>query len=92
MTGKVQIKDTPLTGTLTTEHAASSYGQPVLVINGTAFGRGDSYPNGGYGKTLGEMTLVALLPDDADPLAYEQPESVNAAIRDAEDLISRFRA
>lgn len=26
---------------ITTEHAASSYGQPVVVINGTAYGAGD---------------------------------------------------
>lgn len=34
---------------LTTEHAASSYGQPVLVIDGEAFGPGDllTLPDGG---------------------------------------------
>lgn len=34
---------------LTTEHAASSYGQPVLVIGGEAFGPGDilALPDGG---------------------------------------------
>lgn len=29
---------------LTTDHAASSYGQPVLVLNGEAYGRGDELP------------------------------------------------
>jgi len=32
--------------TLTTEHAASSYGQPVLVIDGHAYGVGDRTPFG----------------------------------------------
>ena len=32
--------------TLTTEHSASSYGQPVLVIEGEAYGPGDVLPNG----------------------------------------------
>ncbi len=30
--------------TLTTDHAASSYGQLVLVLNGEAYGRGDELP------------------------------------------------
>ena len=30
---------------LTTEHAASSYGQPVLVVDGVAYGPGDSVPS-----------------------------------------------
>lgn len=29
--------------TLTTEHAASSYGQPVALIRGQAYGRADVY-------------------------------------------------
>jgi hypothetical protein len=32
--------------TLTTEHAASSYGIPVLVIDGNAYGRLDRMPEG----------------------------------------------
>jgi hypothetical protein len=32
--------------TLTTDHAASSYGIPVLVIDGTAYGRLDHMPEG----------------------------------------------
>ena len=32
---------------VTTDHAASSYGQPVLVApNGTAYGPGDTLPDG----------------------------------------------
>ena len=30
---------------LTTDHAASSYGQPVLVLDGDAFGPGDLLEN-----------------------------------------------
>ena len=33
-------------GTLTTDHAASSYGQPVLVYEGTAYGPGDVIARG----------------------------------------------
>ena len=32
--------------TLTTDHAASSYGIPVLVINGNAYGQLDRMPEG----------------------------------------------
>lgn len=32
--------------TLTTAHAASSYGRPVMVIAGVAFGPGDHMPDG----------------------------------------------
>lgn len=34
-----------LPGQLTTEHAASSYGQPVLVITGIAYGPADTLPH-----------------------------------------------
>lgn len=34
------------TAVLTTEHAASSYGIPVLVVAGAAYGPGDSLPSG----------------------------------------------
>ena len=34
----------PVPGTLTTDHPASSYGQPVLVIGGQAYGPGDDGP------------------------------------------------
>lgn len=32
--------------TLSTDHVASSYGRPVLVIDGTAYGPGDVLPSG----------------------------------------------
>jgi len=32
--------------TLTTEHASSSYGRPVLVVDGQAYGPGDRLPDG----------------------------------------------
>lgn len=38
---------------LTTEHAASSYGQPVLAIDGVAYGCADEIP--GSGVTAGQM-------------------------------------
>lgn len=36
------------TVTLTTDHAASSYGMPVLVVDGEAYGSLDILPNGDY--------------------------------------------
>ena len=36
---------------LTTDHAASSYGQPVLIIDGQAYGPADNF----YGCTLEVM-------------------------------------
>lgn len=35
--------DASVSATLTDEHTASSYGQPVLVIDGRAYGPGDAY-------------------------------------------------
>jgi hypothetical protein len=40
--------------TLTTDHAASSYGIPVLVIDGNAYGRLDHMPEG-----KGELGWIA---------------------------------
>ena len=44
MEQEVTISDLgSITGRLTTDHAASSYGQPVLVLDGEAYGPGDVY-------------------------------------------------
>jgi hypothetical protein len=48
---------------LTTEHAASSHGIPVLVIEGAAYGAGDILPNGYRGMRGGECVMLwAMLP------------------------------
>lgn len=39
--GEIGIDFTEQFGQLTTDHAASSYGQPVAVIDGQAYGPGD---------------------------------------------------
>lgn len=44
--------DAPATITLTTAHAASSYGKPVLLLDGVAYGPGDMTP---YGVTAAEL-------------------------------------
>lgn len=49
---------------LSTERAESSYGQPVLVIDGTAYGVGDETPWG----IAGGLTLI---PTEPSPEAYE---------------------
>lgn len=36
---------------LTTDHAASSYGQPVLIRDGVAYGSDDMYEDGVFGVT-----------------------------------------
>ena len=47
------VEAVPAEGVLSTDHAASSYGQPVLIINGTVYGPGDRYT--GY---AGEQTSI----------------------------------
>jgi len=48
-------------GWLTTEHVASSYGQPVLVLDGQAYGPGDEIPapNSGTWAGSGLRTTIA---------------------------------
>ena len=43
---------------LTTNHAASSYGQPVLVLNGVAYGPADVIP--GVGQTAEDVVLTSF--------------------------------
>lgn len=47
MTGRITIyRSAEGAAVLTTEHAASSYGVPVLVVGGEAYGPGDALPSG----------------------------------------------
>jgi hypothetical protein len=57
-----------LTGRLTTAHAASSYGQPVLVLRGKVYGPGDVYR--GTSGTLPPFYL-RLEPTGRKPSAYK---------------------
>ena len=41
MTHTVQLQHVAKIGILTTDHAASSYGQPVLIVDGITYGPGD---------------------------------------------------
>lgn len=50
---------------LTTEHAASSHGRPVAVIDGTAYGPDDQVPSGGYGGGVAAKMLVGTAADAA---------------------------
>ena len=56
MDAKVKIVGTEVEGHLTTEHSASSYGQPVLVIGEQAYGPGDLVPKLG-GRRAGSFHL-----------------------------------
>lgn len=53
-------------GLLTTDHAASSYGQPVLVVDGVAHGPGDLLPDGQIAALAvrDELEIAALAIDD----------------------------
>lgn len=46
---------------LTTTHAASSYGQPVLTVAGQAYGPADALPSG---ITAGEFVRMFLAGED----------------------------
>lgn len=82
MTVELIIADTITTHTqyeqaeLTTDHSASSYGVPVLVIDGAAYGAGDSLPPRFAG---------------ASKAAYAVQASVNfGRIAAGESIIKRF--
>ncbi len=47
-----EISDLGAEGILTTDHALSSYGQPVLVVDGSAYGSGDVVGLGRLGCDL----------------------------------------
>jgi len=50
--------------TLTTAHAASSYGQPVLLLDGDAFGPGDMTPAGMTGAELVTTWAARFIRED----------------------------
>jgi len=56
--------DARIPGELSTEHALSSYGRPVLLIEGQPYGLGDSFDPG-----WGDSVLVASTP--LSPAAME---------------------
>ena len=46
------MKDKPI---LTTDHPASSYGQPVLIVDGNAYGPADYVPGGPANTTAHDV-------------------------------------
>ena len=59
---KVELKNEFQTITITDEHAASSYGIPVAVFNGQAFGPGDfmnTIPAGDELEFLNQMEVAS---------------------------------
>jgi hypothetical protein len=54
------------TVTLTTAHAASSYGRPVLVIGGAAYGPADMTPAGVIGADLVRQWAARFCGNAAD--------------------------
>lgn len=67
--------------TLTTNHAASSYGRPVLVLDGQAYGPADMTPAGvpaGELVTTWAAHFVATLPREVQAI-YMRPEGAGGA-------------
>lgn len=65
---------------LTTNHGASSYGIPVLVIGREAFGPGDSLPSG---LAAGELVRRFLFKESPGPGQWgpRTPEALRAGAR-----------
>lgn len=89
--------DGGVTADLTTEHAASSYGRPVLVIDGQAYGPGDPVPSMhrrlahhmvATSVTMWEHNHPTYDPIPGEPDAREEDEET----RIADDLRARFAA
>lgn len=66
--------------TLTTEHAASSYGIPVLVVGETAYGPGDVLPTGETARAFVGRFLIGS-PPQIGRWAARTPEALDAARR-----------
>lgn len=78
--------DTPGSGpqlTLTTEHAAASYGIPVLIQDDQAYGPSDLLPSGEYPATV--VARWSLLPERTE----EELEQAQAFLSQAGSLVSR---
>lgn len=58
---------------LTTSHSSSSYGIPVLVVGGTAYGSADHVPR--FGKTAGEY-ILAFLANEMTGLEKDEVEFI----------------
>lgn len=68
------------TVTLTTNHAASSYGRPVLLLDGAAYGPADMTPAGipaGELVTTWAARFIAALPREVQAI-YMRPEGAEA--------------
>jgi hypothetical protein len=80
MTYNVTVIDFPAEqGVLTTDHPSSSYNQPVLVINGTAYGQGD--------KINGHLPYVYC----TDELSGQAADAKNSAVNSWNFRVSLHR-
>lgn len=71
--------------TLTTAHAASSYGRPVLVIDGEAYGPADMTPAGVIGAELVGQWAASFT-------STRDPEARSAHLREALERIENLGA
>jgi hypothetical protein len=67
------VFDAAREGVLTDAHAACSYGQPVVVIDGVPHGPGDL-----GGELLSLHYGLSLVPDGRDPALYESDAEIAA--------------
>jgi len=75
-------KSSKAEASLSTDHGASSYGVPVLVTGGEAYGRGDVLPSG---ITAGD--LVQRFLEDMDPGPGAWGERTEEAVEMAERFL-----
>jgi len=74
-TAKLRDVDGNEIGILTTDHAASSYGIPVLVIDGQPYGISDTLPDG---RVVREVEFEQ--PTDPDHLFYRWRRAWNGLL------------
>jgi hypothetical protein len=93
MKQNVQLMKSKEAAILSDEHAASSYGQPVLVWRGQAYGPGDSIPSRyisdsdiGPLREQGESAFCYALPD-ASEADRNRITEWNYGVRSADEAI-----
>jgi len=57
---------------LTTEHSSSSYGVPVLLVDGEPFGPSDTFPSHVEGSTAGDLIPSPSRLDAGQRIAVEK--------------------
>lgn len=66
----------PASVTLTTEHSASSYGRPVMIMDGNVYGPGDSIGDARYATAAAFVRHLVL--------------NIKADVDDPSGLVARF--